>query len=419
MFIRGTEHRKKVIEKGYFNVILYSYLFTTFIVLPALLIYTIWFLNQIASGFAEGMTEKLQKFGDSKVQRFVFNSLQFDYECCGAKGYKDWEKVYEDKSVPFSCCKRKILGFCQNKGLNEPKKLETINTDGCAKIFHTFILNRMYGALGLWLLILFVHSLSLLFFQFWKSSAEAAMKSGNPKKKSEGWIWLPFVGVYKELVKDFKTKYENFKKESKPLLSSSPEGSPNSSMEKSVKRMREKIMTTKSSDSKVPFDQVLQSLPDLPSISILEYLPQMPPISPRYDMKAPEMYNQMTRHCHTCNRLTFPTGNHLCIPFSHNHSTAMMAITDDDLTDAEDSDSSSDNLNQRFHEKNYKNSPLAQKSSQLGGQSSKIQNVLSSKMDPTKRMSIKATTTTDEDTDKLDALKRKYKERYYILKEIR
>ena len=427
---RKSRNRQTVLEKGFLDLIVWSYVLSTFVVLPAIILYTNWFVSQISDGFAKGMKDKLRKYSSNKNEREVFNNLQFEYQCCGAQSYEDWnlvegfanddERATAPKSLPFSCCKTNVLRFCFNTELSATAKLETLNTRGCAKYFHEFIANRIYIAIILWISILSVHFLSTPFFQYWRSSTQSAIKSGHPKSKGEGWLWLPFVGVYEDIVKDFKTKQRNRRRvkntdEAKRLIAESSEDSPPespivSTANRYVRKIGDKFREKQTGPTMRTMTHQFVDIPEAPVSLVSGGVPTPPSLSPRYSLLAPELSNRMTRNCTLCRRYTFPTGTHVCLPDPKDLSVSMVAITDEDLTGAEDSDSSGEE-----YQKNYKTSPAVSKLNEKNTGSLK----LPSKAEP-KKVIDKKYTTTEEDTDnKLGALKRKYRERYFILKEIR
>ena len=384
--------------------------------MPAIIIYTKIFIDKTFDGFENGMKDKLKTFAKDRDERQVFNDLQFEHQCCGVNGFQDWTEVelFRDrltgklKSLPFSCCKIDYMDEqssdvkCQNHNIN---KLVTINQKGCANKFQVFITSRLYSAIALWVVILLLNLSGLLFFQYWKSSTESAHKKGHPKLKSEGWIYLPTCGLYESTPPGYQ-KVKTVKYDNEPGLKPKTDntdteneitGSP---MEKSVKRMKKLLKTQPDDQSSNPFARIAAPPSHQP-----KPFPSQPPTSPRYVLSS--VISSID--CPECHRkIIGDYERHVCVKsvIDNNNSTVLMAVLSDHCSDADQSSSDDEELGvynlknyQRYYNKDPKVGKFDSKNVERGAKDNH-----------------QMTTITDDDNVEV---KRKYRERYFILKEIR
>ena len=361
------------------DYIILSYITTVFISLPALMIYTKFYMNHISEGFIEGMTQTMNSYSTRINDKRVMDELQLSYQCCGAKGYRDWfhvvwvkEEKLSDKidwmsSVPFSCCQSDILDICRNIDIKD-KFESTLNTEGCAEKFSGFVTRSLCTAQWLWALVLVIHLISLILFSYWKTSIRRALLKGNPEEDGTGWISIPYKVSDRE-EEDRIPLIERLKRSPKKdedyydyeLITG----------EESPKRMDSKLSQT--------FSNVLDDIPDISIPQHLEPFPPLPSRAPRFAFFK----------CDNCNEVMSEEEFH-----SHTHSMVLMASTQD---------------------KNKK-----QQKSKISRQKSSIDKRFESivKIDD-KLDSKKVNTTNTTEEESFDYPKRKYRERYFILKEIR
>jgi len=101
----------------------------------AVLLFVI-FLMEVAGGVAGYMMQQdidsmLKQRMDSSMQDYnknteitnSWNVLQYDLKCCGTESLKDWEKVYTNGTIPYSCC--------PNNPVDEPCSPDKANSHGC------------------------------------------------------------------------------------------------------------------------------------------------------------------------------------------------------------------------------------------------------------------------------------------------
>ncbi|KAH8333963.1 hypothetical protein KR059_004809 [Drosophila kikkawai] len=111
--------------------------------------------------------------------KLLWDSLQWDKQCCGVHSYKDWANAdwmprREDNCTssvlaPYTCCKRScescfnhfLPGAGQSSGYGSgrqqpfpPLAVSSINVDGCLPVFSRAVWNYLYILLGLWVMAL-------------------------------------------------------------------------------------------------------------------------------------------------------------------------------------------------------------------------------------------------------------------------
>ncbi|XP_054262528.1 CD63 antigen-like [Macrosteles quadrilineatus] len=82
----------------------------------AILLFVI-FLTEVAGGVAgyvmqkdidlmlhQRMGKSMEEYGKNMEITNSWNVLQYDFKCCGTQSVTDWEKVYTNGTVPYSCC---------------------------------------------------------------------------------------------------------------------------------------------------------------------------------------------------------------------------------------------------------------------------------------------------------------------------
>jgi len=80
-------------------------------------------------------------------------------ECCGNNNYTDWEVVFQNDSLPMSCCPRSpfVVGteICNTTSNKYPK--------GCLEQFGTFVMNHaaVLGGVGVGIAFIQVKSFSV------------------------------------------------------------------------------------------------------------------------------------------------------------------------------------------------------------------------------------------------------------------
>jgi hypothetical protein len=72
----------------------------------------------------------------------------FQLECCGNNNYKDWEHVFNNTSLPMSCCSPSHSAVGTEE-CNAASK--TLHPEGCLKKFGIFVMDHaaMLGGAGI------------------------------------------------------------------------------------------------------------------------------------------------------------------------------------------------------------------------------------------------------------------------------
>ncbi len=105
----------------------------------------VWFARNvnIVTNYEESSEFTFNQQMDNKTIQLVWDKYQRKFKCCGYQGYKDYQKLFLNFSVPVSCCNTTTLPspfecvvVIQNVHAQEINS-SYIYTDGCpAKIVH-------------------------------------------------------------------------------------------------------------------------------------------------------------------------------------------------------------------------------------------------------------------------------------------
>jgi hypothetical protein len=70
--------------------------------------------NKVESVFRDSANSTFSKYNDSRDSRDNWNQFQKDFKCCGVESYKDYRNVFNNNSVPVSCCDSRV----RSEGMN-------------------------------------------------------------------------------------------------------------------------------------------------------------------------------------------------------------------------------------------------------------------------------------------------------------
>ena len=72
------------------------------------------------------MNDGMKNYGkdDFKGVTHTWDLVQENLKCCGVDTWEDWKNVYNNNSVPDSCCKEGPVENC-GKDISDPNKLWT------------------------------------------------------------------------------------------------------------------------------------------------------------------------------------------------------------------------------------------------------------------------------------------------------
>ncbi|KAK3760314.1 hypothetical protein RRG08_063071 [Elysia crispata] len=108
------------------------------------------------------LTEALKNYNET-THTGVFNAwnkLQEQFDCCGVKGFKDWEQVLPNRP-PDSCCKDSVSdNDCASRSYS---KTSAINTEGCSQTFENYLKNKVAIIGGVGIGLAFVQVVGILF----------------------------------------------------------------------------------------------------------------------------------------------------------------------------------------------------------------------------------------------------------------
>ncbi|XP_046680857.1 CD63 antigen-like [Homalodisca vitripennis] len=128
-----------------------NFMLITFAVLLFLI-----FLMEVAGGVAgyvlqkdidamlkQRMDESMKKYNENPEITNSWNVLQYDLNCCGTDSLKDWEKIYNNGTIPYSCC--------PTNPVDEPCTQDKANKAGCLGVLKELLEKNtaLVGGFGL------------------------------------------------------------------------------------------------------------------------------------------------------------------------------------------------------------------------------------------------------------------------------
>lgn len=60
--------------------------------------------ERLTHGFDRGLNSSLMNYGQDVIRTADFDVMQAKLECCGSRGYQDWDALNPPQPVPRSCC---------------------------------------------------------------------------------------------------------------------------------------------------------------------------------------------------------------------------------------------------------------------------------------------------------------------------
>lgn len=88
--------------------------------------------KELGTTLENSFNETLTNYGHSERATFSWEFLQTELQCCGVREPADWEEVFQNTTLPRSCCNEVLLGV--------PCSKEFAHHDGC--------LPKLYGVLN-------------------------------------------------------------------------------------------------------------------------------------------------------------------------------------------------------------------------------------------------------------------------------
>ncbi|XP_055837841.1 uncharacterized protein LOC129906192 [Episyrphus balteatus] len=142
---------------------------------------TMWFqydnIQSLQKVYAESLFQGIDLYFTDPEWKLLWDRIQFNNECCGVFGVKDWEEaawIREEQDdctqkselmhrmvmIPYACCKRSSIScfesFAPHSTLDKDnyKDLSNINVGGCFQKFQSLTLQFSYVVSCAWIAIL-------------------------------------------------------------------------------------------------------------------------------------------------------------------------------------------------------------------------------------------------------------------------
>lgn len=97
--------------------------------------------QRIQDGFESGLNNSIAQYGYGRIRDRDVDMLQTYLKCCGVQNYEDWNRKWNNNTVPVSCCRDK--SNCHNAPIED---ISEIYTEGCYVKVVDFV-KRNLGAL--------------------------------------------------------------------------------------------------------------------------------------------------------------------------------------------------------------------------------------------------------------------------------
>jgi hypothetical protein len=364
----------------------------------------------------------MEEYGKDVDQKVIIDELQIYYSCCGANNYEDWFLIkwvpngyskdhLTNNSTPFSCCRKDYLGPCRNEDVSKTS-IKSLNNKGCAEIFSQSLGQTLSIATSLWILVLIIQALTLILFQYWRISIENALLLGHPKLESYAWLWgqkSPALAedddpeVAKRLLSP-ESSVDN-RRHSNKSEKYFEENEFEANLETETELYDDTIKSTKNSKEAISSSVKPPQPPSLPKI---ERLPAPPTPSPRSESFYKRKLTVEKKICKNCGQTFDDSEKHICE--THNHSLALISSTND---------YHNSNMNKKLKGKANIKSKNQRNSSDVGSNVIRESNKKQVIDGTDKEDESDSNSTNGKKEETIEKPKRKYDERYFILKEIR
>lgn len=107
------------------------------------------------------MEETMKKYGPNQEISLIWDKLQNNFDCCGLHDYKDWNKIFENSSLPRTCCEFKA-GILEGNNCYS-NMTSDIKPTGCLEAFGNFVKGHAVQLGGAGIGIAFVQILGIWF----------------------------------------------------------------------------------------------------------------------------------------------------------------------------------------------------------------------------------------------------------------
>jgi len=87
---------------------------------------------------SDKLNKSMHSYNSSTESQEFWYRMQTSMECCGTNGYRDWQDVFHNDSLPLSCCPRSSAAV----GLDVCNATSTVYPKGCLEQFGTFVMNH-------------------------------------------------------------------------------------------------------------------------------------------------------------------------------------------------------------------------------------------------------------------------------------
>ncbi len=390
------------------------------IIILFIILYSYYNIKNITADIIKGLLSNIEEYGKDVDQKVIIDELQIYYSCCGANNYEDWFLIKwvpngyskdhpKNNSTPFSCCRKDYLGPCRNEDISKTS-IKSLNNKGCAETFSQSLGQTLSIATSLWILVLIIEALTLILFQYWRISIENALLLGHPKLESYAWLWghksLPIAEdddpeVTKRLLSP---KSVNNRSDSNKSEKYFEENEFEANLETETELNDDTIKSTTTSKQTTTSSSVKPPQP--PSLPKIERLPAPPLPSPRSKSFYKRKLSVEKKKCKNCGQTFDDSEKHSCE--THNHSLVLISSTNDDHNSK---------MDKKLKEKANIKSKNQRNSSDVGNvilKSNKKQD-----SDGTDKEDESDSVSSNGKSEIIEEPKRKYHERYFILKEIR
>jgi len=92
------------------------------------------------------LNESMHNYINNTETQNLWYEMQTNLECCGNNNYTDWKDVFQNDSLPLSCCSRSHVMV----GVDFCMTTSKVYLDGCLDRFGTFVMNHaaVLGGVG-------------------------------------------------------------------------------------------------------------------------------------------------------------------------------------------------------------------------------------------------------------------------------
>ncbi|BES95543.1 Tetraspanin family [Nesidiocoris tenuis] len=101
------------------------------------------------------MNSSLKEYKYNSYYSKTWNALQFDFRCCGVKTYTDWNVIFNNGSLPHSCC--------PDTPTDELCIADHVSKPGCLPALESALEENVFRIIAFGIAVAFVQFIGVIF----------------------------------------------------------------------------------------------------------------------------------------------------------------------------------------------------------------------------------------------------------------